>query len=90
MISNRILEFAKSQGITCYKLTKQLGLSTSFFDRERDSVSGAVLQHLVELYPTIDLKWLITGVDETQTLKNEIINLQQQIIRLQTHLYEKG
>jgi len=86
MITTRILEFAKSQGITGYKLTKQLNLSTSFFDKERDSVSGEVLQRLVELYPTIDLNYIITGTSEINMLKNKIIDLQKQIINLQMQL----
>ena len=82
MITNRVLEYAKNQGVSCYKLTKQLGVSTSFFDRERDSISCEILQRLIELYPTIDLKWLVTGTDEISLLKNEIISLQQQVIFL--------
>ncbi|MDR1544453.1 MAG: hypothetical protein LBS50_08630 [Prevotellaceae bacterium] len=77
MISERIREYAQNQGVSKYKLSKLLNVSTSFFDKKRNNVSGEILQRMLELYPTIDLYHLVTGVSENEFLRNKLQQSQQ-------------
>jgi phage repressor protein C with HTH and peptisase S24 domain len=67
MITERILKLIELKGITKYKFCKDLGLSNGFLDKPRE-ISTDKYANILEYFPDINPKWLLTGFGEM--LKN--------------------
>lgn len=56
----RLIQFIDIKGDTKYKFTKKTGLSNGFLDKSRNI--GSDKCHIIsEVYPDLNLTWLITG-----------------------------
>ena len=58
--TERLLQYIDYMGISKYMFHKKLGLSNGFLDKPR-GIGSDKCANIIEQYPDISLKWLITG-----------------------------
>ena len=66
-ISLRLKRFCETQGITQYRLSKHANInlgSISRFWTGKCEPSSEILARIVEAYPEINIRWLLTGKGE--------------------------
>lgn len=71
----RIFYFAKSKGISINKLSLEIGVSNSYFNKmfkKKASVGSAIVEKILRTYPDLSAEWLLTGSGDV--LKTEGIN----------------
>ncbi|MGV8095577.1 MAG: hypothetical protein AB2L24_27310 [Mangrovibacterium sp.] len=60
----RIFYFAKSRGISINKLSLEIGVSNSYFNKmfkKKASVGSAIIEKILRTYPELSAEWLLTG-----------------------------
>lgn len=60
-LKDRLLELADYKGISPNKLSVELGLSRSYLQKINNNITTKVLLSLLELYPDLNITWLLTG-----------------------------
>ena len=73
-IKERVLQIAKSKGISYEFFFNDLGISYSNFKgKQRDtSLQSDSIEKIISKYTDIDLHWLLTG--QTKYSENEVLN----------------
>jgi transcriptional regulator with XRE-family HTH domain len=67
VVGQRLKTFADLTGITQYRLAKDTGVAQSAFTRFFNGTgdpSAEVLAKIVEVYPSLNIRWLLTGKGE--------------------------
>jgi transcriptional regulator with XRE-family HTH domain len=60
----RIFYFAKSKGISINKLSLEIGVSNSYFNKmfkKKASVGSTIIEKILRKYPDLNAEWLLTG-----------------------------
>lgn len=60
----RIFHFAEIKGISIHKLSLQIGVSNSYFNKmmkNRASVGSDIIEKILRFYPELNAEWLLTG-----------------------------
>ena len=60
----RFLQFIENKGLTLHKVERELGLSNGYLGKQRDrkgSIGSDIIEKIVEHYPDLDVRWLLTG-----------------------------
>ena len=63
MITERILKYLDTKGITKYKFCKDLGFSNGFLDKPRE-ISTDKYANILEYFKDVNPEWLLTGNGE--------------------------
>ena len=58
---SRLKEFVRAKGTTIQALEKMIGRSNAYFNNLK-TLSSDVIKAIIEVYPDLDVNWLITGV----------------------------
>lgn len=58
---SRLKEFVRVKGTTIQALEKMIGRSNAYFNNLK-TLSSDVIKAIIEVYPDLDVNWLITGV----------------------------
>lgn len=64
---DRLYQFAKYQGLSIYKLSKEIGVSNGYLSKQKESsgsLSSKIIEKIVSVYPQLNLNWLLTGDGE--------------------------
>jgi len=73
-VGERILRVAKDLGLSKNAFEKSIGRSSGYMNmlRKKDSTPGVdVILKIIEVYPEVNLNWLMTGKMSTNYLCNE-------------------
>ena len=84
MITERIVKYIDTKGITKYKFCKDLGLSNGFLDKPRE-ISTDKYANILEYLPEVNPEWLLTGKGSMQ--KGKLKETQLSISQFKQHGY---
>ncbi len=70
-ITERILLYLDSKGISKYKFSKDLGVSNGFLDKKRE-IGTDKYANILEYFPDINPEWLLTGKGEMLRDNNNV------------------
>lgn len=64
MVKDRLIQFIGSKRISLASFERQCSLSKGFVNKVGDSITSAKLNGISEVYPELNINWLLTGVGE--------------------------
>lgn len=93
-IGKRISYFLEKENISVSEFSEKTGLSSNMIYRlrsEERGLSSTSLAQIVEAYPMINVKWLITGIGnhvEVSTSQKNDFTTQQNALEEESSIYE--
>jgi transcriptional regulator with XRE-family HTH domain len=75
MISNRLLQIIKNEGLSVRSFEEKINVSQSTISKTINNgkdVSGNILKKTLEIFPHYNAEWLVTGKGEM--LKNNVVS----------------
>lgn len=81
-VKERLKSYLKDNKIAQKDFCLKIGVSPSFISGMRESIQPDKLKSIALLYPSINIKWLLTGLEDKREEKNEITNLNYKLVPL--------